>query len=73
MCERAQNVRLTTQRPCRAFHQSCMSPGAPLCVDVSACGRCSLPSSDLGKERDHFQFYPEITQYRRHTIFSIHT
>lgn len=39
--------KLTIRRPCRAFHLSCTSPGAPQCVDVSACDICWLLSSNL--------------------------
>lgn len=43
--------KLTTQRPYKAFHLSCMSPAVQQYEDASACDKYWLLSSDLWKIR----------------------
>lgn len=62
--------RLTTRKPCRAFHLSCTSPAAPQCGGASACGRCWPPSSDLktGKKGEQEGKKREVSPHDSKTI-----
>lgn len=73
LCEILVRLKLTTRKPCRASHLSCMSPAAPQCGSASACGRCWPPSSDLktheGKERGRERGMSIIWQQDKYAVY----